>query len=96
MSFVSLDQLTHKLTKPIVFTHRDVMEFVDSDQSIVKGFDAEPFKCKTESCVSTDQYSIIRREEFAECIDFATVRTRCVAKVPLRRDIPIREEAILR
>ena len=99
MGFVVTDQLRQLGAKAIASIGGDMVEFVDGDERIVEGLDAQFVKGKTEGRMGADQHLVIAGQKLAKCLDLGLghlgiIGTRRVAQVPLRGDVPIGEEAI--
>ena len=90
------DELRVTASELVVGIGGDMMEFIDRNQPIVKGLDAECFDREAEGRVRADEHLVCASEKRAERIDLAAVvAPRRIAQVPSRRDFPIRPEAIL-
>ena len=83
MHAVAGDEVVEVQAKLVVRVGRDVMEFIDGDQPVVEGLDAELVDREPERRVGADEDLIGAGEEGADGIDLAAVprQARCTGSI---------------
>ena len=69
------DEIVELFTQDVVFAGRDVVEFIDGDQPIIKRFDPELLDGEPERRMGADQYLIAALKECADRFDLAAIRS---------------------
>ena len=89
VGFVPLDKLLELRAQHVILIGADVVEFINGNQAVVEGLDAEALYGKTESGVGAYEHLIIAFQERLYRVHLAAVFPRRIAEVPLRLYFPI-------
>ena len=78
MCFVSCDEFADLISDFVIRVCTCMVEFVDGDEAIIEGFDAETIDSKAEGCVGADKDIILAIEEVMDSFDFSVGLFFCV------------------